>query len=149
MRSGLANSERGQEIVLFGVMLAVVVTVGGMLALNLIWLRTQWTALQEAALSAAAAATLELEGVPGVQYLDKNAAKEIAERVLADNLATLPFLDAEPERIAGKAEIRVHNPPSAEPYVELEFRVPIRLPWPGWKLILSISAIAVAGETPD
>ena len=62
--------EEGQEIALFGVLLAAVIATGAVLAVNLLWLRSGWTALQEATYSAAAAGTLEVGGLPGARALD-------------------------------------------------------------------------------
>ena len=79
------RDEEGQEIALFGVLLAMVVVVGSVLALNLVWLRAEWTALQEAAISAAAGGTLEVQGLPGARRLDPDRAEKAARRLLADN----------------------------------------------------------------
>lgn len=144
------SREEGQEIVLFGVMLAAVVVVGGVLAINLVWLRAQWTALQEAAFSAAAAGSLQTQEIPGVRGLDEAAARDVAIRVLADNLAALPFLDGDPAAIAQGATIQVYaNPPGQAPYVTLAASVPVRLPWNNVRLSLPISAVSRAGESPQ
>jgi len=156
------RGEEGQEIVLFGLLLAMVITVGAMLAVNLLWLRAGWTTLQEAAFSAAAAGTLEVGGLPGARALDPNRAEEAARRLLAENLARLPFLDGDPEEMAREAEIRALNPAPGEclpdplggpcheaPFVTLQVRMPVRLPWGGWRLTLPGRAVAEAGESPE
>ena len=156
------RGEEGQEIVLFGVLLAMVIAVGSVLAINLIWLRAEWTALQEAAISAAAAGTVEVGGLPGARALDPHDAEKAARQVLADNLATLPFLGLDPDEIAGEAEIRVLNPPPGVcladplggpchevPFVTLEVKMPVRLPWGRWPVTLPGRAVAEAGESPQ
>jgi hypothetical protein len=156
------RGEEGQEIVLFGVLLAVVIAAGAVLAVNLLWLRSSWTALQEAAFSAAAAGTLEVGGLPGARGLDPERAEEAARRLLAGNLAELPFVDGDAEEMARQAEIEVLNPPPGEcwpdplggrchevPFVTLRVQMPVRLPWGGWPLTLPGRAVAEAGESPQ
>ena len=156
------RGEEGQEIALFGLLLAMVVAVGAMLAVNLLWLRFGWTALQEAAISAAAAGTLEVDGLPGARALDPNEAEQAARRLLAENLTGLPFLDGDPAEIAERAEICTLNPAPDEclpdplggpchraPFVTLRVQMPVRLPWGGWRLTLPGRAVAEAGESPE
>ena len=154
--------EEGQEIALFGVLLAAVVAAGAVLAVNLLWLRSGWTALQEAAFSAAAAGTLEVDGLPGARALDPVRAEESARRLLAENLARLPFLDGDPGEMANRAEVHVLNPKPGEcladplggpchevPFVTLRVKMPLRLPWGSWALTLPGRAVAEAGESPE
>ena len=156
------QSEAGQEIVLFGVLLAVVIAVGSVLAVNLVWLRAEWMTLQETAFSAAAAGTVEVEGLPGVRRLDPDDAEKAARKLLAENLAGLPFLDLEADQIAADAEVQVLNPPPGVcqpdplggpchevPFVTLNVKVPLRLPWGDWRLVLRVRAVAEAGESPQ
>jgi hypothetical protein len=136
------RGEEGQEIALFGVLLASVIAVGAVLAVNLLWLRSGWTALQEATFSAAAAGTLEVGGLPGARALDPDRAEEATRRLLAENMARLPFLDGDPVELAKDAEVYVLNPASGEclpdplggpchevPFVTLRVQMPLRLPW--------------------
>ena len=156
------RGEEGQEIALFGVLLAMVIAVGAVLAINLLWLRAGWTALQEAAISAAAAGTAEVGGLPGARALDPDRAEEAARRLLAANLARLPFLDGYPEEMAKEAEIQVLNPPPGVclpdplggpchrvPFVTMQVKMPVRLPWGNWPLTLPGRAVAEAGESPE
>lgn len=158
----MRSKEEGQEIALFGVLLAMVIAVGAVLAVNLLWLRAGWTALQEAAFSAAAAGTAEVEGLPGARALDPARAEEAARRLLAEDLARLPFLDGDPEGIAMGAEVQVLNPPPGRclpdplggpcygvPFVTLRVNVPVRLPWGSWPVTLPGRAVAKAGESPE
>ena len=163
MRHGMnMQREEGQEIVLFGVMLAVVVAAGAVLAVDLVWLRAGWTALQEASLSAAAAGTVEVAGLPGSRALDADRAEGAARRVLAENLAALPFLDLAPGDVAARADVHVVNPPTTTcepdplggpchdtPFVSIGVDAPIRLPWGNWQLTLYCRAVAEAGESPQ
>lgn len=149
MRPKHSAGEQGQEIVLFGVMLAMVVAVGSVLAINLVWLRAEWTALQEGAISATAAGALEVQGLPGVHTLDPDRAESATRRMLEANLEPLPFLGRRPSDIAADAIVTVTNPALADPYVELEVGIPIRLPWTGWELTLPIHAFAEAGQSPQ
>jgi hypothetical protein len=154
--------EEGQEMVLFGVLLAAVLAIGAMLAVNLLWLWSGWTALQESALSAAAAGTLELNGLPGARALDPDRAEAATRWLLADNLARLPFLAGEPEEMADEAEVWVLNPAPGEclpdplggpchevPFVTLRVRMPVLLPWGHWPVTLPGRAVAEAGESPE
>lgn len=154
--------ERGQQIVLFGVLLAAVVAVGAALATNLVWLRAEWTALQEASISAAAAGAVEVGGLPGARTLDPDDAEEAARRLLAENLTGLPFLDLDPDQIADDAEIYALNPGPGEclpdplggpcheaPFVTMNVQAPVRLPWGNWQLTLYARAVAEAGESPQ
>jgi len=156
------RGEEGQEIALFGVLLAVVIAAGAVLAINLVWLRAEWLTLQEAAFSAAAAGTLEVEGLPGDRALDPARAEEATRRLLAANLARLPFLDGNPAEMAQEAEVHVVNPGPGEcrpdplggpchevPFVTLGVKVPLNTPWGGWRLTLPIRAVAEAGESPQ
>ena len=156
------RGEEGQEIALFGVLLAAVIAAGSVLAVNLVWLRAEWTALQEAAFSAAAAGTVEVGGLPGARNLNPHNAEQAARRLLAENLAGLPFLALDPDAIADEAEIRVLNPPPGVcrpdplggachevPFVTLGVEVPLRLPWGRWPVTLRIRAVAEAGESPQ
>lgn len=161
-RDTRTHGEEGQEIVLFGVMLAVVIAAGAVLAVDLVWLRAGWTALQEASLSAAAAGTVEVAGLPGARALDADRAEEAARRVLEVNLAALPFLDLAPGDVAVGADVHVVNPPAATcepdplggpchdaPFVSIGVEAPIRLPWGNWQLTLYCRAVAEAGESPQ
>lgn len=156
------RGEEGQEIVLFGVLLAVVVATGAGLAVNLLWLRAGWTALQEAAFSSAAAGTLEVSGLPGVRVLDPYRAEGATRQMLAENLARLPYLDGDPKELAKDADIYVLNPSPGEclpdplggpchevPFVTLQVRMPLRLPWGNWPVTLPGRAVAEAGESPE
>lgn len=156
------RGEEGQEIALFGALLAVIIAAGAVLALNLVWLRAEWTALQEAAISAAAAGTLEVQGLPGARGLDAGRAGEAARRLLAANLARLPFVEGDAAAVAREAEVHVVNPAAGEcwpdplggpchavPFVTLRFKAPLRAPWGGWPLSLAIRAVAEAGESPQ
>jgi hypothetical protein len=156
------RGEEGQEIALFGVLLAAVIAVGAVLAVNLLWLGAGWTALQEATFSAAAAGTLEVGGLPGARALDPGRAEDAARRLLAENLAYLPFLEGDPEEMAQDAEVYVLNPspgvcladplggPCHEaPFVTLRVRMPVRLPWGNWPVALPGRAVAEAGESPE
>ncbi len=156
------RGEEGQEIVLFGVLLAAVIAVGAVLAVNLLWLRSGWTALQETALSAAAAGTLEIGGLPGARTLDPDRAEEATRWLLAENLARLPFLDGDPVELAKDAEVHVLNPAPGEclpdplggpchevPFVTLRVDMPLRLPWGRWPLTLPGRSVAEAGESPE
>ena len=153
--------EEGQEIALFGVLLAAVIATGAVLAVNLLWLRSGWTALQEATYSAAAAGTLEVGGLPGARALDAGRAEEATRRLLAENLARLPFVDGDPVDLAHDAEVHVLNPNPGEclpdplggpchevPFVSLRIRMPVRLPWGSWPVTLPGRAVAKAGESP-
>ena len=157
-----SQREEGQEIALFGVLLAAVIAVGAVLAVNLLWLRSGWTALQEATFSAAAAGTLEVGGLPGARALDPDRAEEATRRLLAENLARLPFLDGDPVELAKDAEVHVLNPALGEcltdplggpchevPFVTLLVRMPLRLPWGSWPVTLPGRAVAEAGESPQ
>jgi hypothetical protein len=156
------HGEEGQEIALFGALLAMVIAAGAVLAVNLLWLGAGWTALQEAAFSAAAAGTLEVGGLPGARALDPERAEASARGLLARNLARLPFLDGDPEAMATAAEVQVVNPPPgtcepdplggpchAVPFVSLRVRMPVRLPWGSWPVTLPGRAVAEAGESPE
>jgi len=156
------RGEEGQEIALFGVLLAAVIAFGAVLAVNLLWLRSGWTALQEATFSAAAAGTLEVGGLPGARALDPDRAEEATRRLLAENLARLPFLDGDPVELAKDAEVHVLNPapgvclpdplggPCHEvPFVTLRVKMPLRLPWGSWPVTLPGRAVAEAGESPQ
>ncbi len=164
MRSRVTRrrGEEGQEIVLFGVLLAMVIAAGSVLAVNLVWLRAEWTAIQEATISAATAGTVEVGGLPGARSLDPDRAEEAARQVLADNLVALPLLDLDPATIAAEAEVRVLNPPPGVclpdplggpchevPFVSMGVKAPIRLPWGNWQLTLYSRAVAEAGESPE
>ncbi len=156
------RGEEGQEIALFSVLLAAVIAVGAVLAVNLLWLRSSWTSLQEAAFSAAAAGTLEVSGLPGARTLDPDRAEEATRRLLAENLARLPFLDGDPVELARDAEVHVLNPAWGEclpdplggpchevPFVTLRVKMPLRLPWGSWPVTLPGRAVAEAGESPQ
>ncbi len=156
------HNEEGQEIVLFGVLLAMVLAVGSVLAINLVWLRAGWTAVQEAAISAAAAGAVEVGGLPGARSLDPDRAEWAARQNLFENLAALPFLEGDPEEMAHAAEIRVLNPGPGEcrpdplggpchnvPFVTLRVEMPVRLPWGNWPVTLPGRAVAEAGESPQ
>jgi hypothetical protein len=158
----MRRQEEGQEIALFGALLAALIAVGAVLAVNLLWLRAGWTALQEATFSAAAAGTLEVGGLPGARALDPECAGEAARQVLAANLARLPFLDGDAEKMAGEAEVHVLNPGPGEclpdplggpchdvPFVTVQVRMPVWLPWGNWPVTLPGRAVAEAGESPE
>jgi hypothetical protein len=156
------RGEEGQEIALFGVLLAAVIAVGAVLAVNLLWLRSGWTALQEATFSAASAGTLEVSGLPGARSLDPGRAEKATRRLLAEDLARLPYLDGDPQDVAQKAEVYVLNPAPGKcladplggschevPFVTVRVQVPVRLPWGSWPLTLPGRAVAEAGEAPE
>jgi hypothetical protein len=154
--------EEGQQIVLFSVLLMVILAAGSILAINLLWLRATWTALQEVTFSAAAAGTAEIDGLPGARALDPARAKDAARQLLVENLEGLPFLAADPATIGQKARIHAFNPAPgvchpdplggpchAVPFVTMGAKVPVRLPWGGWQVTLYSRAVAEASQAPQ
>jgi hypothetical protein len=140
----------------------VIVAVGSVLAIDLIWLRAGWTALQETTISAAAAGTVEVQGTPGHRTLNPDAAREATRGTLQNNLAALPFLADTPEQIAQQAQIYVGNPPPGHcmpdplggpqrcaPFVSVRARAAVRLPWSGGKIVLPLRAVAETGTSPQ
>ena len=153
--------EEGQEMILFGVLLAGLIVVGSVLAINLIVLHGQWNALNDVMVSAAAGGATRPYIFPGMIWLDPFQAKKVSRTLLRQNLAQMPFLDAPASQIANRADIRVLTPHGScvpdpfeprtcyrTPFVTIRAVIPVRLAWGEIVLSIPLHAAAQVGRTP-
>ena len=152
--------EEGQAMVLFGVLLAMILVVGSVLALNLVFLVGQINSIKEAMVEAAAGGAMQGANIPGGAGLDEVKARNTARKLLQWNLQGIPFLAAPAAQLAAEADIRVIEPAGSPepdpfepgtsyrtPFVTIRGKFPLQLVW-GGVIGVPIHAAAQVGQSP-